>query len=307
MLLVVSLALPVLLIGWGISEVCDDDDGSDGLSVEGGEGDDFIEGSQRADLLQGNEGDDLIRGRSGNDTVFGQEGEDILEGEDGDDMLCSGEGDDIVTGNRGFDFIEGQEGNDFISGDYNGDIARGDEGEDTVIGGRGGDRVAGGQGSDVLFGGIMNELPLNRDEMEELRDGASLSDILAGEDGRINIRDDRFSDALFGGAGADQLFVGSMDNATGGNGEDTFNVLADQQDNGPATIHDFAAEDDNVTIIVNGDTDIEITVEADGEDALVMSDGQVLARVTGAAQTLTAADIAILTEASVVGMFDPNA
>lgn len=306
MLLVASLALPVLLLGWGIAEASDDDE-SEGLSVEGGEGDDFIEGSQRGDLLQGNEGDDLIHGRSGNDTIFGQEGEDILQGEDGDDMLCSGDGDDIITGNRGFDFIEGQEGNDFISGDYNGDIARGDEGEDTVIGGRGGDRVAGGQGNDVLFGGIMNELPMNREEMEELRDGTSLADILEGEDGTINIRDDRFSDALFGGAGADELFLGSMDNGTGGAGADTFNVMQDQQDNGPATIQDFAADEDNVTIIVNGDTDIDVSVETDGEDALVMSDGQVLARVTGAAGSLTAAEITILTEASVVEMFDPNA
>ena len=306
MLLLASLALPVLLLGWGISESSDDDE-AEGLDVDGTDGADNIEGSQRGDMLRGNEGDDLLQGLAGNDTVLGHEGNDILQGQDGDDMLCAGEGDDIITGNRGFDFIEGQEGDDFISGDYNGDIARGDEGEDTVIGGRGGDRVAGGQGSDVLFGGIVNQLPLDTEEMEALRDGASLSDILAGEDGTINIRDDRFSDALFGGAGADQLFVGSMDNATGGTGADTFNVLQDQQDNGPAMINDFAAAEDNVTIIVNGDTDIDVNVEADGEDALVMSDGQVLARVTGAADSLTAADITILTEASVVEMFDPNA
>lgn len=307
MLLLVSVALPVLLLGWGISEISDDDEDAVGETLEGDDGNDMLDGSQGNDLIRGNGGDDVLQGRAGDDTVLGHAGDDILQGQDGADTLCSGDGDDILTGNRGADFLEGQEGDDFVSGDYSRDLVRGDEGQDTVIGGRGTDVVNGGDGDDVVFGGIVNRLPLDIEEMEALRDGTSLAEILEGENGTINIRDDRFGDTLYGAAGNDQIFIGGLDVATGNNGDDTFNLLADQVGDGPATITDFNPDDDNVTVIVNRDLNTEIEVRTDGEDALVVAGGEVLARVTGAAGSLTAADVTVLTEASVVHLFDPNA
>ncbi|MDC0136876.1 hypothetical protein OAI26_09625 [Sulfitobacter sp.] len=58
--------------------------------------------------------------------------------------------------------------------------ALGNEGNDTVIGGRGGDVVGGGIGDDLVFGGIINGVPLNLEELTELRDGGSLEQINGG-------------------------------------------------------------------------------------------------------------------------------
>ncbi|WP_162171778.1 calcium-binding protein [Sulfitobacter donghicola] len=298
--MLLGLALPLAALGFAFDGGSDDEDS---VELVGTEADDRFEGELGDDFIDGQAGDDVMNGRAGNDTIFGREGDDVLQGEDGDDMLCSGDGDDVITGNTGQDLLEGQEGNDFVSGDYGWDTVRGNEGEDTVIGGRGGDVLAGNQGDDVLFGGIIEGVPLNLEELTELRDGGSLADINGG----IDMRDDSLGNELYGGSGNDQLIIGSGDQATGGTGEDTFNIMSEQNTVMMATITDFDTAEDAITVIVEDTAeDADITVSEDGGDAVIQMGDTVLARVEGAGGTLQAEDVTLVAQNAIEAMFDPN-
>lgn len=303
MLMLLGLALPLAIFGLDLGG--SDDDNS--VSEEGTEANDTLEGGEGDDFLDGQAGDDILHGRAGDDTIFGREGDDVLEGADGDDMLCSGDGDDVVTGNRGQDLIEGQGGEDFVSGDYGWDSVFGNEGNDTVLGGRGGDVVNGGEDDDLVFGGIIEGVPLNLEELEALRDGGSLSDVNGG----IEMRDDSLSNTVWGGAGDDDLILGSGDIADGNSGADTYHIMSEQiaaDTVGEATISSYVAEEDTITIIVD-DTEAEadISVTDDGDDSVIRLGDTVLARVEGSAGTLSAADISLISESFVESLFDPNA
>ncbi|MEP1766495.1 MAG: calcium-binding protein [Sulfitobacter sp.] len=302
MLMLLALAVPVAVLGFAIDSASDDDDDN---SVEeiGTEGADSLEGGTDDDFIDGQAGDDVLHGRAGNDTIFGREGDDVLQGEDGDDMLCAGDGDDFVTGNTGQDFIEGQGGDDFVSGDYGWDTVLGNEGNDTVLGGRGGDVIQGNEGDDVVFGGIINGLPLSLDELTELRDGESLAEINDG----IEMRDDSLGNTLRGGTDEDDLIIGSGDWAHGGLGADTFHVMSEQNMGGIPNIADYRSNEDAITVIVDDvNADADITVTTDGEDALIQMGDMVLARVTGAAESLEAEDVSLISENAVEAMFEPN-
>lgn len=300
MLMLLGLALPLAVLGFAF------DGGSDEDSIEevGTENADRITGEEGNDFIDGQAGDDVMNGRAGDDTIFGREGEDVLQGEDGNDMLCSGEGDDVVTGNRGNDLIEGQGGEDFISGDYGSDTVRGDDGDDTVLGGRGADIVAGGEGDDLVFGGILEGVPLNLEELTQLRDGESLEDI----NGRTDMRDDSLGNTLSGGTGDDNLVLGSGDLANGNAGQDTFHIMSEQVGAGGATIADFNATDDAITVIVDDTSvDADVTVSDEGGDAVIRMGDTILARVSGAAGTIATDDITLIAENTIEAMFDPNA
>jgi Ca2+-binding RTX toxin-like protein len=298
MLMLLAIAVPLAVLGVNMGG----DDEEDTVSLVGTDDADTLEGAEGNDFLDGQAGDDIMNGRAGDDTLFGREGEDVLQGEDGDDMLCSGDGDDVVTGNRGQDLLEGQGGDDFVSGDYGWDRVFGNEGNDTVIGGRGGDLVVGNDGDDVIFGGIIEGVPLNLEELEALRDGGSLAQINGG----IDLRDDSLGNTLRGGAGDDDLIIGSGDIATGSTGADTFHLMSEQAEGGAATIISYT-QADAITIIADGvDADADITVTQDGDDALVRFGDTVLALVEGAAETLEAGDITLIAESTVAQLFDPN-
>lgn len=292
--------LPLAVLGFLI---VDDDDDDNSVSINGTPEDDRIEGGTGDDFIDGEAGDDVLNGRAGDDTIFGRDGADVLQGQDGDDMLCSGDGDDFITGNTGSDTLEGQGGDDWVSGDYFPDLVRGDEGNDTVIGGRGTDAVEGGEGDDLLFGGILQGIPLTLEEMTEVRDGATLQEV----NGSLEIRDDRFGNALRGGPGSDELVIGSLDTVDGGRGADTFHIMSEQTDDGAARIMDFNSEVDAITVIVDDpNADADIDVVDDGEDAVVRIGDTVLARIEGAAGTITTADVTLIAERAVERLFDPN-
>ncbi|UWR27736.1 hypothetical protein K3757_07320 [Sulfitobacter sp. S223] len=302
MLMLLGLALPMAILGFAIQD--SDDDNEDTVELTGTDEADRFEGGEGDDFLDGMAGDDVMNGRAGDDTIFGREGDDVLQGEDGDDMLCSGDGNDIITGNTGQDLIEGQGGDDWVSGDYGWDTVRGDAGNDTVLGGRGGDFVEGGEGDDVLFGGIIEGIPLNLDEMTDLRDGASLSDLNGG----VELRDDRFVDTLMGGEGDDDMVVGSNDIANGGDGSDTYHVMSDQFDpNAGASIRNFDTDEDAITIIVDDTSaDYELTVTDEGNDAVIRMGDDVLATVMNRAGQIAVEDITLIAENTIEAMFDPN-
>lgn len=302
MLLLLGIALPLAILGFGFGS--DDDDSADDVTLEGTEEDDRLEGGTGNDFIDGLEGDDVMNGRAGNDIIFGRGGEDVLQGEDGDDMLCSGDDNDIVFGNRGQDLIEGQGGDDLVSGDYGFDSVRGDEGNDTVIGGRGGDDVRGGDGDDIVYGGIIDGLPLNLEEMQEVRDGASLAKVNNG----IELRDDSLGNTLFGGQGDDDLIVGSLDVANGGMGSDTFHIMSEQTDpDAGATITGFNTEEDALTIIVDDvDAELDITVTDEGDDAVIRSGENVLARIQDRAGLVDVSSITLIASSTAAALFDPN-
>ncbi len=91
-----------------------------GLSLNGGNGIDFLHGSDRDDLINGNGGADALYGNKGKDIITGGHGNDLLLGGEGDDLLDGGDSADILYGGRGNDILTGGSGKDifaFISGD----------------------------------------------------------------------------------------------------------------------------------------------------------------------------------------------
>lgn len=300
MLMLLALAVPLTVLGFAIEGGSDDDDNVEAIGTEA---DDSLAGEEGDDFLDGQAGDDILHGRAGDDTIFGREGDDVLQGEDGDDMLCSGDGDDVVTGNTGQDTIEGQGGDDFVSGDYGDDTVRGDDGDDTVLGGRGSDVVTGNNGDDVIFGGIIDGVPLNLEELTELRDGGSLEEINGG----IDMRDDSVGNILDGGSGDDDLIIGSGDLALGGDGADTFHVMSEQNTDMEATITDYDSEDDAITVIVDdAEAEANINVTDEDGDAVIRLGDTVLVRVEGAGGTLVASDVTLIAQDTIEALFDPN-
>jgi Ca2+-binding RTX toxin-like protein len=309
MTLFLLIALPTLLVGYGIYELVDDnsDDGGDETltgndqanNIDGKNGNDLIAGLGGDDNIEGGTGNDVIDGGAGDDVVLAQQNNDTVNGGDGNDLLQGGQGTDSVSGDAGEDWIEGNAGDDTLDGGADADL---------LIGGSGSDDLAGGTGDDVLVGGSVVGTPLNLTDMAALRDGTPLAGLLTtdGED-EAQLRDDGVSDTLSGGDGDDLLVLGAGDAGAGGEGADTFAVLFDQagdEETGPALITDLTDED-ALVLMTRNDATPEITVSVDGDDALVSANGEILARVTGAGATLAAEAITII-PAPTINDLDPN-
>ena len=76
---------------------------ADGISVNGGNGNDVVTGTGGEDTLLGGNGKDMLHGLGGHDALFGGNGVDQLFGGDGNDRLVGGNGDDILSGGAGAD------------------------------------------------------------------------------------------------------------------------------------------------------------------------------------------------------------
>lgn len=94
-----------------------------------------IDGGNGNDYLTGGGGRNVIYGGAGNDTLYGADGDDILLGGDGNDDLLGGNGNDVLVGGDGNDILCGGEGRDLIIGGDNRDDLEGGSGEDILIGG----------------------------------------------------------------------------------------------------------------------------------------------------------------------------
>jgi len=103
-------------------------DATDGGSLWGGNGDDWLRGDGGTDILGGGSGIDIIYGFNGDDTIFGGAGGDDIWGDNGNDRIYGGNGDDLLNGGAG---------------------------NDTIVDGAGDDVILGGDGADLLvFGNI---------------------------------------------------------------------------------------------------------------------------------------------------------
>ena len=85
---------------------------TEGIVVEGQNGNNVVLGTGGADTLDGGNGADQVFGGNGHDTLTGGNGDDILLGGLGDDDLFGDRGDDLLDGGAGDNTLTGGKGND---------------------------------------------------------------------------------------------------------------------------------------------------------------------------------------------------
>jgi Ca2+-binding RTX toxin-like protein len=146
-------------------------------------------------------------------------------GADADESSMGGFFDDTLSGGAGDDTLDSRPGNDLVDGG---------PGMDQLTGGAGDDTVTGGEGNDRLYGGNLGE-----DAGDDLFVGGAGDDTLA---------DFRGENTLEGGDGNDRFEVridgdGGNTLATGGVGQDTYELNWDQFGPGLYAVTDFQAED----------------------------------------------------------------
>lgn len=221
--------------------------GGDGTNgAFGREGDDTLSGLNGDDRLHGQEGEDLLIGGAGADRLFGDEGDDVLTGGAGADHLDGGTGIDTAdysdatagvtarlagagatpTGDAAGDVyvsIENLTGSDFddvlIGSNNAANVLDGGDGNDILEGLTGADVLIGGAGLDhASYGASASRVTVKLDEQLSSA-GAAAGDTYDGIEGVIG---SRFSDALYGDAGANSLLgMDGSDSLYGRDGDDT--------------------------------------------------------------------------------------
>jgi VCBS repeat-containing protein len=84
---------------------------ADGVTLNGGNGNDIMTGTGGEDHLDGGNGNDILYGMDGHDWLYGGNGTDSLYGGDGNDRLAGGNGNDTLSGGSGNDlFVFGRGG-----------------------------------------------------------------------------------------------------------------------------------------------------------------------------------------------------
>jgi Ca2+-binding RTX toxin-like protein len=239
-------------------------DGTFGVSVNGGDGNDAItvlaKNTEVTGVkLDGGAGDDVLTGADSNDSLSGGDGNDRLVGAKGNDTLSGGNGNDTLVWNNGdaSDVMNGDAGNDGV--EVNGSPTAGDVFTMAPNGGRikfqrtnlvpftldtdtERFQVNGLGGNDSLATapgvGALTLLSV---------DGGAGDDTINGSDGPDLIQGGEGNDVLNGGGGDDRI-VGDRGNDTmnGGDGDDTL-----VWNNGDATdvVNGDAGRDD---VEVNG-------------------------------------------------------
>lgn len=298
---IIALALPGLLLAYGLGALIEDnstdrsDDftGTDGDDmIDAGNGDDLLDGLSGNDILLGGSGDDVLAGGDGDDILLGQQDEDTLNGDAGDDYLQGGIGQDTLNGGTGSDWLQGLDGNDEILGMG---------GDDILIGGNQSDTLSGGAGNDLLVGGIGLGPAVDLDELIDIRSGTPVAEALGvAEEDVIRLRDDNDADTLVGGNGDDILALGASDTGTGGAGNDIFGLLENAGASGPALLTDYDPSEDQLVVLVNDiNTTLNLSLSDDNGDALIMLDQQVLARVSGGAGQFAVSDLNVVQQSAI--------
>jgi VCBS repeat-containing protein len=95
---------------------------ADGVTKDGGNGDDLIAGTAGEDVISGGNGNDNLSGLDGHDLLSGGNGNDILSGGGGNDRLYGDNGNDVLFGGDGRDVLSGGNGNDVLSGGAGADV-----------------------------------------------------------------------------------------------------------------------------------------------------------------------------------------
>jgi Ca2+-binding RTX toxin-like protein len=250
--------------------------------IDAGAGDDQITTGDSAAFAFGGEGDDTLTAGEGAAALYGGVGQDVLQaGEPGQyidgQYLDGGTGNDQILGGSGQDTLEGGEHGDAISA-----------GDDTIDGGAGNDVIRGGYGADLLIGGQGDDVidHLGRTEQREV---ITQHEFAWHTDGA--------ADTLEGGEGDDMLIFDRSDEASGGAGNDVFWLWHDGADGGDiAEVTDFVVGEDflrvslNPHIGENDEPDILVEPSTDGNDGMVIVNGDLVAILRGA-PTATVSDV----------------
>ncbi len=276
--------------------------------IHTGAGDDTVSSGMGSDTINGGIGNDFLNGGVGQDLIEGGFGKDTISGASFADTLGGGGQSDFITGGDGDDRIFGNDGNDSLDGNRDNDI---------IYGGGGADIVAGGKGDDILDGSnpfdtyitnpetgapldvsveFMNALAAAEADNADNPD-ITLDELLASPrfDGIEPLKDAQLdgADTLYGGEGNDTLYVGGLDVAKGGLGDDIF--IFDELANGEAgTVVDFKVGDTVQITVPEGSADPVVEIRIDGDDALLVADDNVVGTFTGAASVLTLEMVALL-------------
>ena len=104
------------------------EEGSNGETITGTEGDDLIDGFG---------GDDTISGLGGDDIIIGGDGNDVIDGGSGTNRLYADAGDDTITSVGTNDVVDAGEGNNSITIDGTGRFVSGSGDDDYFINGIG--------------------------------------------------------------------------------------------------------------------------------------------------------------------------
>lgn len=219
------------------------------LTVQAGNGNDWVGGTNAMDELYGEAGNDRLYGRAGNDKLFGGDGDDILDGGSGGDTMQGGAGNDwyyvdITTYSDPASSIDGvieyaNEGTDTVVSTVSFTLSP--YLENLVLAGGNGLTGTGSAGANRIVGS----------DSAETLSGMDGNDILTGNGGR---------DILLGGNGDDSLSGGAAkDELTGGAGKDyfRFDALSDMLATTATAdiIHDFSQPDRDWIILARIDAD----------------------------------------------------
>ena len=258
------------------------------------------------DRVVGTENSEFIDGQAGDDTLLGFGAADYLEGGSGNDILRGNDGSDVLGGGTQGDYLVGGAGNDLLMGNSDDDRLLGQEGDDVIYGGHGADTLLGGEGDDVLFSFMsdfgdpandntrphelttayvlaFDELALANPEATSQNIANFLGSQGFGYTDLHTSAPDGQQDVLEGGDGSDSLFLGADDIGTGGEGEDAFILNYGNRTGDAAIVTDFVQADDVLVLSYQGNGEPSIRIAEDGEDALIISDGHVVAVVEGQA------------------------
>lgn len=160
-----------------------------GLTHNGGIGDDTVDARDGNDTLRGWEGDDTLLGGAGADTLDGGADNDTISGGSDNDIIIGSLGEDAINGGSGSDTLDfsafaanrqvnvnlatrlvilhngdeqaltsienatGSKGADTITGNAKANVLSGGNGNDIIAAGAGTDTITGGSGRDILTGG----------------------------------------------------------------------------------------------------------------------------------------------------------
>ena len=244
-------------------------------NVIGSQGNDEIIGSSQKNALLGGDGDDTIEGGSGGDQLDGGLGRNTLS------YATSGDGVSVklrtssvsggdASGDRiaGFADVTGSAFSDDIAGDRVGNLLNGGAGDDILNGGKGADVLDGGDGADRLIGGAGHDALTGGEGVDifVLENSAAGSDVVAD----FLSREDRFelsAENLGGDLAPSELLAAQFAvNSTG--------IAGDADDR----------------LIYNRTTG-ELAYDPDGSG---LEASRIIAVLTGASQSLAAADFMIV-------------
>ncbi|WP_286829546.1 M10 family metallopeptidase C-terminal domain-containing protein, partial [Kordiimonas sp. UBA4487] len=298
---------------------CQDNEAG-GFTVFGTANGDSLGGGANADLLAGLAGDDTLRSGDGQDTLLGGAGDDLLyvsgspghiDGGDGQDTVSFADFDEAldvsISGGLQLSIddlrinhieaviatdladkiivndnvtVFGGAGDDTLSNSYYSGVLDGGDGADLISGASGTDALYGGNGDDTITSSASSY------GTGDTIDGGSGNDLItiAGNGKAV----------ISGGDGDDTVSVNKGAHVTGGAGNDLIISAGDDtrfyfgSGWGSDTIEGFDAGSERLSLATTGLSFADLTITAQGDDALV-SDG------SGNSILLTGVDASALT------------